>query len=100
VPNPLGVQSYGRNTRCEKNIKMDWGEYLDLSGRKWQEVGEGCIMRSFITCMLHQILLEVIKSRKMRWAGYVGCMGDMRNAYNILVGKPQGKRPLGRPRHR
>jgi hypothetical protein len=30
----------------------------------------------------------------MRWLGYVGCMGEMRNAYNILVGKPEGKRPL------
>jgi hypothetical protein len=32
--------------------------------------------------------------------GYVACMGEMRNAYNILVGKPEGKRPLGRPRSR
>jgi hypothetical protein len=36
----------------------------------------------------------------MRWAGYVVYMGEMRNAYSILVGKPEGKRPLGRPRCR
>jgi len=49
--------------RPRKNI--DWGclgkgswEYLDIRGRKWQEAGEVCIMRSFITCTLHQILLE------------------------------------------
>jgi hypothetical protein len=36
----------------------------------------------------------------MRWAGYVARMGATRNAYRILVGKPEGKRPLGRPRRR
>jgi hypothetical protein len=36
----------------------------------------------------------------MRWAGHVAYMGDMRNVYNILVGKPEGKKPLGRPRHK
>jgi hypothetical protein len=36
----------------------------------------------------------------MRWAGPVGCMREKRNAYRILVGKPEGKRPLGRPRRR
>jgi hypothetical protein len=35
----------------------------------------------------------------MRWAGHIACMGEMRNACNILVGKPKGKRPLGRPGH-
>ena len=42
----------------------------------------------------------VIKSRRMRWAGYVARMGEERGAYRILVGKPEGKRPLGRPRRR
>jgi hypothetical protein len=41
-----------------------------------------------------------IKSRRMRWAGHVARMGAKRNAYRILVGKPEGKRPLGRPRRR
>jgi hypothetical protein len=36
----------------------------------------------------------------MRWAGNAACMGEMRNSYNVLVGKPEGKRPLGRPRCR
>jgi hypothetical protein len=40
------------------------------------------------------------KSRRVRWAGYVARMGDKPNAYRILVGKPEGKRPLGRPRRR
>jgi hypothetical protein len=41
-----------------------------------------------------------IKSRRMRWAGHVTCMGEERKVYNILVGKPEGKRPLERLRHR
>jgi hypothetical protein len=36
----------------------------------------------------------------MRWVGNVACMGVGRNVYNVLVGKPKGKRPLERPRHR
>jgi hypothetical protein len=40
----------------------------------------------------------MIKSRKMRFEGHVARMGEKRNAYRILVGKPEGKRPLGRPR--
>jgi hypothetical protein len=39
-------------------------------------------------------------ARRMRWAGHVARMGDKRNAYRILVGKPEGRRPLGRPRCR
>jgi hypothetical protein len=39
----------------------------------------------------------MIKSRRMRWAGHVARMGEKRNAYRILVGKLEGKRPLGRP---
>jgi hypothetical protein len=42
----------------------------------------------------------MIKSRRMRWAGHVALMGEKRNAYRILVGMPEGKRPLGRPRCR
>jgi hypothetical protein len=40
----------------------------------------------------------MIKSRRMRWAGHVARMGENMNAYKILVGKPEGKRPLERPR--
>jgi len=45
-------------------------------------------------------IVRVIKSRRMRWAGHVACMGEEREAYNFLVGKPEGKRPMGRPRRR
>jgi hypothetical protein len=45
-------------------------------------------------------ILRTIKSRSMRWAGHVARMGEGRGVYNVLVGRPEGKRPLGRPRRR
>jgi hypothetical protein len=45
-------------------------------------------------------IIRVIKARRMRWVEHVARMGEVSDAYNILVGKPEGKRPLGRPRHR
>jgi hypothetical protein len=44
--------------------------------------------------------VRVIKSRRLRWAGHVARMGEGRNVYRVLVGKPEGKRPLGRSRRR
>jgi hypothetical protein len=43
-------------------------------------------------------IVRVIKSRRMRWAGHVARMGEGRGAYRVLVGRPEWKRPLGRPR--
>jgi hypothetical protein len=43
-------------------------------------------------------IISMISSRRMRWAGHVGRIGEKRNTYRILVGKPEGKRPLGRAR--
>jgi hypothetical protein len=45
-------------------------------------------------------IIRVIKARRLRWAGHVAHVGEMRNAYKTLVGKREGKKPLGRPRHR
>jgi hypothetical protein len=45
-------------------------------------------------------IITIIKSRRMKWAGHVARMGEKRNAYRLLVGKPVAKRPLGRPRRR
>jgi hypothetical protein len=45
-------------------------------------------------------IVRVVKSRRMRWAGHVARMGEERGAHRFLVGKPEEKRPLGRPRHR
>ena len=45
-------------------------------------------------------IVQVVKSRRMRWAGHVACMGEGRGVHRVLVGNPEGKRPLGRPRRR
>jgi hypothetical protein len=45
-------------------------------------------------------IVRVIKSRRMRWDGHVARMGERRDLYRVLVGKPEGKRPLGTPRRR
>ena len=45
-------------------------------------------------------IVRVIKLRRMRWVGHVARMGEERGEYRVLVGKSEGKRPLGRPRHR
>ena len=43
-------------------------------------------------------IIRNLKSRQLRWAGHVACMEESRNAYTVLVGRPEGKRSLGRPR--
>jgi hypothetical protein len=45
-------------------------------------------------------IIRIMKSRRIKWAGHVARMGEKKNAYRILVGKPEGKRPLGRRRRR
>ena len=45
-------------------------------------------------------IVRVIKSKRMGWAGRVARMGEERGVYRVLVGKPEGKRPMGRPRRR
>jgi hypothetical protein len=45
-------------------------------------------------------IIKIIKSRRIRWADHVARMGEKRNAYRLLVGKPEGRRPLRRPRRR
>jgi hypothetical protein len=71
---------------------------LDLTGRKtsWRKLHND---------ELHSLysspnIVRVIKSRKMRWAGHVTCTREGRDVYRVLIGRPEGKRPLGRPWHR
>jgi hypothetical protein len=47
-----------------------------------------------------QNIIRQIKSRRVRWTGHVALMREERKVYKVLVGKPEGKRPLGRPTHR
>jgi hypothetical protein len=45
-------------------------------------------------------IVRVIQSRRLRWAGHVARMGEGRDVYRVLMGKPESKRPLGRPKRR
>jgi hypothetical protein len=74
-----------------------------ILGPKRDEVIRGC--RKLHNEELHNLhpspsIIRMIKSRRMRWAGHVSRMGKKINAYRILVGKPEGKIPLGRLRCR
>jgi hypothetical protein len=74
---------------------------LQIFGPKWEEDGS---WRKPCNDELHNLysspnIIRVIKSRRMRWAGHVAHM-EGRGVYWVLVGRPEGKRPLGRPRHR
>ncbi|KAJ4444184.1 hypothetical protein ANN_05974 [Periplaneta americana] len=96
--------------------------HLDIFRRSFRELsGHACMAESCIFCALKPRWKEDIASReyeklfehgcerylsavnpvrRLRWAGHVARMGESRNAYRVLVGRPEGKRPLGRPRRR
>jgi hypothetical protein len=88
--------------REEHRLRMFENRVLRrICGPKRDEVtGEWRKLHNEELCDLYssQIIIRIIKSRMMRWAGHVARMGEKRNAYRLLVGKPEGKRPLGRPR--
>jgi hypothetical protein len=74
-----------------------------IFGPKRDEVTGEC--RKLHNEKLHNLysspdIIRQVKSRRMRWAGHVARMGEERKVYKILVGKPEGKRALGRPRRR
>ncbi|KAJ4445665.1 hypothetical protein ANN_12349 [Periplaneta americana] len=97
VGRPEGKRPLGRpRLRWEDNIKMNLREV-------------GCDDRDWINLAPMAGLCEggnepsgSLKAicKRLRWAGHVGRMGESRNAYRVLVGRPEGKRPLGRPRRR
>jgi hypothetical protein len=87
--------------REEHRLRVFENRVLRIFGPKREEDGS---WRKMHNDELHDLysspnIVRVIKSRRMRWAGHVARMGE-RNAYRVLVGRPEGKRPLGRPRHR
>jgi hypothetical protein len=77
---------------AEENIWTKMGEIIG----GWRKLRNEELHNSYST----QSVIRIIESRRMNWAGHVTRMGDKGNAYRILVGKPEGKRPLGRPRTR
>ncbi|KAJ4435546.1 hypothetical protein ANN_18162 [Periplaneta americana] len=102
---PQEVVIYGCETlRGEHRLRVFENKVLSkIFGAKRDEVtGE---WRKLHNTELHALysspdIIRNIKSRRLRWAGHVARMGESRNAYRVLVGRPEGRRPLGRPRRR
>jgi hypothetical protein len=71
-----------------------------IFGPKREEDGSWRKLNNGELHSLYSSPVRVIKSSRMRWAGHVARMGEGRGVYRVLVGRPEVKRPLGRPRHR
>jgi hypothetical protein len=99
-----GCETWSLTLREEHRLKMFENRMLRrIFGPKSDEVtGEWSKLHNE---ELHDLytspnIVRAIKSRRMRWAGHVAQMGEERGVYRVLVGKPEGKSPLGRPRQR
>ncbi|KAJ4446810.1 hypothetical protein ANN_13508 [Periplaneta americana] len=99
-----GCEAWTLTLREEQRLRVFENKVLrKIFGAKRDEViGE---WRKLHNAELHVLypspdIIRNIKSRRLRWAGHVARMGESRNAYRVLVGRPEGKRPLGRPRRR
>ncbi|KAJ4448577.1 hypothetical protein ANN_10595 [Periplaneta americana] len=96
-----GCETWTLTLREEHRLRVFENKVLrKIFGAKRDEVtGE---WRKLHNAELHALyssldIIRNIKSRRLRWAGYVACMGESRNGYRVLVGRPEGERPLGRP---
>jgi len=92
------IEEEERKLRVSENMVL-----RRIFGPRWDEVtGEWRSLHNEELNDLYSLpnIVRVIKSRRMRWAGHVARMGEERGMYRVLVGKPEGKRPLGRPRRR
>ena len=79
-----------------KLLRKIFGAKKDEITREWRKLHNAELHALYSSPNIDRNL----KSRRLRWAGYVASMEQSRNAYRVLVGKPEGKRPLGRPRRR
>jgi len=77
-------------------LKRVFGPKRDKVTREWRKIHN----EELIDLYCSTNIVRVIKSRRMRWAGHVARIGRRRGIYRVLVGKPEGKRPLWRPRRR
>jgi hypothetical protein len=97
-----GCETWSLTLREEYRLRIFENRVLRIFGPKREEDGS---WRKLYNDELHSLysspnIVRMIKSRRMRWAGHVARMGEGRYVYRVLVGMPEGKRPLGRPRRR
>jgi hypothetical protein len=77
-------------------LKRIFGPKRDEVMGQWRKLHSGELHNLYAS----PDIIRQTKSRRMRWVGHVAHIGERRNMYRVFVGKPEGKRPLGRPRHR
>jgi hypothetical protein len=98
-----GCETWSLTLRDEHRLKVFenrvlrkiFGSKRDEVTREWRKLDTGELHNLYSPDIIRQI-----KSRRMRWVGHVACMGERRNVYRVLVGKPEGRRLLERPRCR
>jgi hypothetical protein len=99
-----GHDSWSLTLREERRLRVLENMVLRrIFGSKWDEATwewRRLHNEELSDLYLSPNIIRVIKSSRMRWAGHVARMGEGRGAYRILVGRPEGRRPLGRPRRR
>jgi hypothetical protein len=99
-----GCETWSLTLREECRLRVFENKVLRrIFGPKTDQVTGGC--RKLRNEELHDFyfspsIFRIIKSRRMKWVGHVAGMGEKWNAYRLLVGYTEGKRPLGRPRRR
>jgi len=98
-----GCETWSLTLREERRLRVFENKVLKVFGPKRDEVtGYWRKLHNEELRYLYSLpsIVRVVKSRRMRWAGHVVRMGKGRGVHSVLVGKPEGKRPLGRPRRR
>jgi hypothetical protein len=98
-----GCETWFLTLREEHRLRVLENRVLRIFGPKRNEVTGGWRKlhnEELLNLYSSPSIIRMIKSRRMRWAGYVARMGEKRNAYRTLVGKSEGKRPLERPKRR
>ena len=99
-----GCETWSLTLREERKLRVFenrvlrkiFGPRRDVATREWRRLHN----KELNDLYSSPNIVRVIKLRRMRWAGHVARMGEERGVYRVLVGKPEGRRPLGRPRRR
>jgi hypothetical protein len=103
LPVLYGCEAWSLILREERRLKVFESRVMRVFGPKRDEVTwEWRKLHNEELNDLYSLpnIVRVVKSRRMRWAGHVARMGEGRGVHRVLVRKPEGRRPLGRPRHR
>jgi hypothetical protein len=97
-----GCETWSLTLVGEHRLRVSENRVLKIFGPKREEDGSWRKLHNdeFHNLYSSQNIVRVIKSRRMRWAEHVTRRGEGRGAYRVFVGRPEGKRPLGRPRRR